>query len=406
MAPPLEVRPFRIEVPQEAVEDLRARLAAARPLPEALVDVAPWEDGTDPAYLQELLAYWRDEYDWRRWEATLNALPQFSAAVSVGGLGADGRTSDTIQLHYVHVRSERADAVPLLLLHGWPGSFFEFYKLIPLLMRDGAFHIVAPSLPGYGFSSAPTKRGFGATAIARAVDALMAGLGYGRYIAQGGSWGGIICRALSINHPSSCRGIHLNMCIARPRMTNPWHRLQLANVAYVPWLPLALSAADIKKVQEKNHFLAFETGYQGPQTTKPQTLAYALNDSPAGLAAWISWSDCGGRVESAFTRDEVLTNICIYWFGGRMASNLRLYKETAPQELNRLYNVYCSTPTGVALFPKELLRPPRSWAEASYNIVQWAEPPRGGHWPALEAVDVLAGEIAAFGALARRKGWV
>lgn len=316
MPPPLEVRPFRIEVPQEALDDLKARLAAARPLPEALVDVDPWADGTDPAYLQELLAYWRDEYDWRRWEATLNALPQFKAAVSVGGVGADGSASDTVQLHFVHVRSERADAVPLLLLHGWPGSFFEFYKLIPLLMRDGAFHIVAPSLPGYGFSSAPTKRGYGATAIARAVDALMAGLGYPRYVAQGGDWGAIVCRALAVNHQSSCRAIHVNMCVARPRMTNPWHLLQLANAALAPWLPLALSSHEIKSLQDMKHFQAAETGYQKIQGTKPQTLAYALNDSPVGLAAWILEKF---RVSGAF--------LCSRDFAGdRLPSSLSTYR--------------------------------------------------------------------------------
>ncbi|KAF8056825.1 epoxide hydrolase [Scenedesmus sp. PABB004] len=393
-----EPRPFTIAVPDEELLFLASRLESAR-FPDQLEGIAPWEDGTDLHYFKGFVEHWRTRYDWRAWEARLNALPQFTAAVR----GVD--------LHFVHQRSPRPDATPLLLLHGWPGSYFEFIKLIPLL--GDAFHIVAPSLPGYGWSSAPKQRGFGSTAIAATVDSLMARLGYARYIAQGGDWGAIICRALAKYHQTSCAAVHLNMVVASPRLTSPRHLLQLANVAVAPGLPIFLSAGELAGLKELGHFREAESAYQKIQGTKPQTLAYALQDSPVGLAAWIlekfrTWSDCGGDPDAALSKDEMLTNICIYWFGGRIASSMRLYKETLSNkaELGALFGGYTPTPTGAAIFPRELVKPPRSWAQAAYNIQAWTEMPRGGHFAALEQPELLAREVLAFGQLAASKGWL
>ncbi|KAI8469153.1 MAG: putative hydrolase [Monoraphidium minutum] len=392
--------PFRVSVPDAELQYLKERLGSTR-FPDILSDIRPWEDGTDLEYFKEFVEYWRKGYDWRAWEARLNAFDQFTLEVQ------------GIQMHFVHERSPEPDAVPLLLLHGWPGSYFEFYKLIPMLQEGGRFHIVAPSLPGYGFSSAPTKRGCGATAIAGIMDELMGALGYDKYIAQGGDWGGIICRALAKSHAPRCAAVHVNMCVATPSFTSPWHIVQIANIALAPSLPLALTADEMKGVQDMRAFQKRETAYQKIQGTKPQTLAYALQDSPAGLAAWIlekfqTWSDCHGNPESALSKDEMLTNIGIYWFGGRIASSMRLYKETIANrtEMGAMLSGYSPTPVGVAVFPKELFRPPRSWVGKIYNLQQWSVMDRGGHFAALEQPRLLADDILKFVRLAKDKAWV
>eukprot|EP00882_Tetradesmus_deserticola_P002705 GHRQ01002876.1.p1 GENE.GHRQ01002876.1~~GHRQ01002876.1.p1 ORF type:complete len:360 (+),score=146.10 GHRQ01002876.1:93-1082(+) len=322
-------------------------------------------------------------------------------------------TISGIQLHFVWERSDNSHAIPLLLLHGWPGSYFEFYKLIPMLKATGRYHIVAPSLPGYGWSSAATERGMGVTAIAGIMDSLMSQLGYRRYLAQGGDWGAIISRALGLYHPDSCAGIHLNMCLARPCMTNPWHLAQVLNVWLAPSLPLTISVEEVQGVQAMRHFERDESGYQNIQGTKPQTLAYALTDSPVGLAAWLlekarTWSDCGGTPDNALSKDEILTNIAIYWFSGRIASSMRLYKETLGNkaEMQALLGPYCKTPTGVAIFPRELYRPPKAWAKSIYNVQLWSHMPQGGHFAAWEQPQLLAQEIHKFADLAAAKGWL
>jgi pimeloyl-ACP methyl ester carboxylesterase len=396
----VDVKPFLVAVSAEEQQFLKARLHTAR-FPDTLDNIAPWEDGTDLTYFEAFVQYWLNEYDWPKWEAKLNSLQQFTATVS------------GINVHFVHERSNKPDAVPLLLMHGWPGSYFEFHKLIPILKADGRFHIVAPSLPGYGFSSPAKERGCGVTAIASCMDSLMATLGYNHYIAQGGDWGAIICRALAKYHSSTCAAIHINMCLARPSLSNPFHLLQLANVALFPRLPLFLNASEIQNCQEMYRFEQFETGYQKIQGTKPQTLAYALQDSPTGLAAWIlekfkTWSDCGQVPDNVLTKDELLTNICIYWFGGRIASSMRLYKETLSNttELNSLITGYCNTPTGVALFPKELYRPPKSWAAAAYNLQHWTVMQQGGHFAAFEQPELLANDLFKFTDLAVSRKWL
>ncbi|WIA41290.1 hypothetical protein OEZ86_004893 [Tetradesmus obliquus] len=395
-----DVRPFRVSVPESELKYLRQRLDTAR-YPDILTNIAPWEDGTDLDYFKTFIDYWRLSYDWRKWEAVLNSSAQFTATIR------------GIQLHFVWEQSERKDAIPLLLLHGWPGSYFEFHKLIPMLKATGRYHIVAPSLPGYGWSSAASERGMGVTAIAGIMDSLMSQLGYRRYLAQGGDWGAIICRALGVYHSGSCAGIHINMCVAPPKLTNPWHLAQVANAWLAPRLPLTMSEAELQGVTAMQHFMRDETGYQKIQGTKPQTLAYALTDSPVGLAAWIlekvrTWSDCGGVPDNALSKDEVLTNICVYWFSGRIASSMRLYKESLRNklEMQKLLGPYCSTPTGVAIFPGELHRPPQSWAKSVYNIQLWSQMPQGGHFAAWEQPALLAGEIAKFADLAEAKGWL
>eukprot|EP00878_Enallax_costatus_P000126 GHUV01000166.1.p1 GENE.GHUV01000166.1~~GHUV01000166.1.p1 ORF type:complete len:398 (+),score=108.50 GHUV01000166.1:2289-3482(+) len=395
-----DVKPFRVAVSAEEQQFLKDRLRTAR-FPDTLSNIAPWEDGTDLTYFKEFVQYWLRAYDWPRWEAKLNSLQQYTATVN------------GINVHFVHERSNKPNAIPLLLMHGWPGSYFEFYKLIPLLKADGRFHIVAPSLPGYGFSSAPEERGYGVTAIATCMDSLMATLGYSRYIAQGGDWGAIICRALAKHHTATCAAIHINMCVARPSFMNPRHLLQLANVALLPQLPVFLNSFEMRCCQDIHRFQKHETGYQKIQGTKPQTLAYALHDSPVGLAAWIlekfrTWSDCGQVPDNALSKDELLTNICIYWFGGRIASSMRLYKETLSNtiELKHLLSGYSSTPTGVAIFPKEMYRCPRSWAASLYNVQQWSVMHQGGHFAAFEQPQLLANDLFKFADLAVSKRWL
>eukprot|EP00879_Flechtneria_rotunda_P002300 GHRR01002493.1.p1 GENE.GHRR01002493.1~~GHRR01002493.1.p1 ORF type:complete len:398 (+),score=95.95 GHRR01002493.1:154-1347(+) len=394
------IKPFTLHVGDDEIAYLQQRLSTAR-YPDILDNIAPWEDGTDLAYFKDFVHYWQTSYDWQKWEAKLNSFQQFTTTVH------------GINLHFVHERSSEPNAIPLLLLHGWPGSYFEFYRLIPLLQQDGRFHIVAPSLPGYGFSSAPQSRGFGVTAMAACMDALMATLGYSRYMAQGGDWGAVICRALARHHSSTCAAIHITMCMARPSFTNPLHLLQVANAALLPQFPLFLNSQELQRVKEMSYFQRDETGYQKIQATKPQTLAYALQDSPTGLGAWIlekfrTWTDCDGTPDNALSKDEILTNICIYWFGGRIASSMRLYKETLSNqvELKSLFGGYASSPTAVALFPKELYKPPMAWAKSTYNVVQWTEMPQGGHFAALEQPELLAEDVTKFADLVTSSGWL
>ncbi|KAK9833283.1 hypothetical protein WJX81_002954 [Elliptochloris bilobata] len=391
--------PFTIDIPEAALQDLRERLLKSR-LPEPLEDVG-WSYGTEYEYLKELAHYWATSFDWRKQEAYLNSFPQFKLLVN------------GIDLHFVHLRSAEPNAIPLILSHGWPGTFFEFHKMFEALAApkptvDGskpqAFHVVAPSLPGYGFSSAPRRPGFGVGKIAETFDALMSALGYQTYVAQGGDWGSAITSTLARKYPERCRAIHINLVFAGPCWSNPLHLLQMANM--LPGLrrfPVFLSRDEMKAVDDGAHFQEHETGYSKIQGTKPQTLGYALNDSPAGLLAWIvekfhTWADTRGEgVESAFVRDEVLTNVAIYWLTGSITSSTRLYHEAMHSgEVRRISASYCKVPTGVAVFPKEIFRAPRSWASAVYNIQQWSVFPRGGHFAALEAPAELTADVRKF----------
>jgi pimeloyl-ACP methyl ester carboxylesterase len=374
------IEPFRVSVPDAVLDDLRERLGRTR-LPDLIEDPA-WSYGTERAYLAELCAYWRDKFDWRAQEERLNRMPQFTTAI------------DGLRLHFVHARSKHENAFPLVLTHGWPGSFAEFAKVVGPLTdptahggsADDAFHVVCPSMPGYGFSQAPHAPGFDVHAVAETVAKLMARLGYARYGAQGGDWGAFVTTWLGLLDAEHCAGIHLNMIFALPPAGGDPTE--------------GLSDAEKARVAGAQQFQNEETGYQAIQGTKPHTLGYALNDSPAGLAAWIvekfrSWSDCDGEVERSFTRDELLTNITIYWVTQSITSSVRLYCE------NRRSGRYgigqrVEVPTGCAIFPKEIYTAPRRWAEARYEIRRWTEMPRGGHFAALEEPELLSDDVRAF----------
>jgi len=372
--------PFAIHVPDDRLADLHARLERVR-WPDEAPD-GGWQYGSDLTYMKALVAYWREQYDWRAHEARLNRFPQFVAPVN------------RIDLHFIHEKGVGPKPLPLLLSHGWPGSIVEFERLIPMLTdparfggdaRD-AFTVVAPSLPGYGFSFAPGQARFGITEIADAWAQLMTDvLGYRRFAAQGGDWGGFITSRLGAAYPERLAGIHVNLLslrrdLPRPDKPTPEERAYLDDLG---------------------KWLREETGYQWIQGTKPQTLAYGLTDSPAGLAAWIvekfrTWSDCGGDVERSFSKDELLTNVMLYWVTGAIGSSFWPYyaRYHAPWPIADGQRI--EVPTAYADFPKEIIRPPRSWAERVYNVKRWTVMPSGGHFAALEEPRLLAEDIRAF----------
>jgi len=376
-----ERRPFRLTVPDEAVADLRARLERTRWPDEP--PLAPWSTGTSLAYMKDLARHWASGFDWRAWEAKLNSFRQFT--VPLHG----------IQLHYLHEEGRGPQPMPLLLSHGWPGSVFEFHKLIPMLAdpaRFGAdpadsFTVVAPSLPGYGLSFAPGQKRFSVEDIAEGFASLMTDvLGHARFGAQGGDWGGFISSVLGHRHPARMIGIHLNLLAVRrdPKM--------IAN-------PTAEEKSFLAELAE---WLKEETGYQAIQGTKPQTLAFALTDSPAGLAAWIvekfrSWTDCAGHPENAVGRDEMLANISLYWFTGAIGSSFWPYHARLHGPWPIPAGETVRVPTGYAAFPKEIVRPPRSLAEKTYtDIRRWSVMEKGGHFAALEQPAALAAEVERF----------
>ncbi len=372
--------PFTIRIEEEVLADLRERLSRTRWPGE--IPGSGWDYGTNQAYLKELVEYWRTRYDWRAQEKAINELHHYRATVE--GLG----------IHFIHEKGKGPSPLPLLILHGWPGSFYEFMKVIRPLTDPAssggdpadAFDVVIPSLPGYGFSDPPKERGLNIQRMADLLARLMTEvLGYSRYGAQGGDWGAMIASRLGFAYPQSLLGIHLNMVGVAPHPENRKN----------------LSAAEQRWLKEAEGWRQEETGYQWIQGTKPQTLAYALNDSPAGLAGWIvekfrSWSDCGGDVERRYTKDELLTNVTIYWVTGTINSACRLYHEARHHPWRLGKDERISVPTGVASFPKELIRPPREWAERVYNIAHWTEMPRGGHFAAMEEPELLVQDIRAF----------
>ncbi len=367
------IRPFTLAVPQSQLDDLNARLALTRwPEKETVGD---WSQGVPLAALQDLAAYWRSGYDWRRCEARLNALGQFITEI------------DGLDIHFLHVRSPHAGARPLVMTHGWPGSVIEFMGVIEALTdpvahggrAEDAFDLVIPSLPGFGFSGKPSATGWGVEKIARAWGTLMARLGYTRWFAQGGDWGSIVTSAIAAQNVAGCAGIHLNMPLARP-------------------LPEDLAAptpAEAKALLALKHYQDWDSGYSTQQRTRPQTVGYGLVDSPVGLAGWIyekmwAWTDNAGTPESALGRDAMLDNIMLYWLTASGASSARLYWESfagfAAQEI--------TLPVAVSAFAKEILPTPRKWAERSYrNIVHWSDMDKGGHFAAWEQPDAFVHEL-------------
>ncbi|MFN5244259.1 MAG: epoxide hydrolase family protein [Novosphingobium sp.] len=366
------IRPFIVDVPQSELDDLKARIDLTRwPEKEPVND---WSQGTPLAVLQDLIAYWRNDYDWRRCEARLNALGQFMTEI------------DGVDIHFLHVRSPRADAMPVVMTHGWPGSVIEFMGVIEQLTNPAdpaapAFHLVLPSLPGYGFSGKPSVTGWGVEKIGRAWGELMARLGYAKWFAQGGDWGSVVTTAIGVQQVAGCIGIHLNMPIARPTEED------LANP----------TPAELKALGALKHYQDWDSGYSKQQSTRPQTVGYGLVDSPAGLAGWIlekiwAWTDNQGSPWDALSRDQVLDNIMLYWLPRNGASSARLYWESfgsfAAQEIN--------IPVAASAFPREVLPTPRKWAERNYRkLVHWGEMERGGHFAAWEQPDDFVRELCA-----------
>lgn len=371
------IEPFHIDIPQSALDDLQLRLGLTR-LPDAIPG-SGWDYGIDMDYLRDLLGYWRTGYDWRAAEARLNALDHFRTRI-------DGHL-----VHFIHARSPHADATPVLMVHGWPGSIVEFLGVVERLTTPEKFggrpqdavHLVMPSLPGYGFSEAPRERGWGPGRMGAVFAQLMARLGYDRYGVQGGDWGAIIVAEMALADTGHIIGLHTNMPVAAR-----------------PPGELDLTPAEQVDVAEAKAFAENGRGYAIQQGTKPQTLGVALNDSPAGLCAWIvekfhGWTDRGGGQAPAIDRDLMLTNVMIYWLTGTATSSARLYYERT-QAGAALEKDWIGIPTGVARFPRELRRPPRAWVERHFNVVRWTEMAHGGHFGALEQPVAFADDVLAF----------
>lgn len=370
------IEPYTIQVDDRVLTDVRRRLVATRWPDEVGND--RWEAGTNLAYLRELIDYWASAFDWRAQERILNQLPHFRT--SIDGMG----------IHFVHVRGHAPNPYPLVLTHGWPSTFFEFTRLISRLTdpsahggdeRD-AFDVVVPSIPGYGFSDRPTRVGVPQRVPEMWVE-LMGRLGYDRFGAHGGDIGGGVTARLGMYHADRVDAIHVTNVYAVIREGDS-----------------APSDAERHYLEEESRWDEEEGGYQVIQRTRPQTLAYGLNDSPVGLAAWIveklrAWSDCGGEVESVFSKDALLTNITIYWATQTINSSFRPYFESSHHPSARPWRPI-EVPCGIALFPNDLGRPPREFAERYYNVQQWTPMPRGGHFPAFEQPELLAEDLRRF----------
>lgn len=381
------MRPFRIEVPQADIDDLRRRIAATRWPDE--VPGAGWERGVPVAYLKDLAEYWRTAFDWELAEKQLNRFPQFITEI------------DGTDVHFLHVRSAEPAATPLILTHGWPGSVAEFLEVIGPLTDPAAhggdaadaFHVVIPSIPGYGFSGSTGQAGWDVARVARAWAALMERLGYDRYIAQGGDWGKVISLQLGLTAPEHVIGVHVNMLVTFPPPDSPEAVTEL-------------SEADRARLEHAAWFAQDGLGWQKIQSTRPQTLAYALTDSPVGQLAWIAekfkeWTDAPNVPEDAVDRDRLLTIVTIYWLTATAGSSAQLYYETTHLDADFVRTWGgpwpLTMPVGVAVFPADATRPIRAFAERALpTLSRWTEFDRGGHFAALEQPELLVGDIRAF----------
>ena len=364
-----EIHPFEVRIPDEALADLHARLKATRWIDD--IFVGDWRFGAPLPFVRSLCDYWLHAFDWRALEARINSQPNIKTEI------------DGITVHSVNRRSTKPDAVPLILIHGWPGSFLEFQDLWEQLAEppsgEPAFHVVTPSLPGYGFSS--TKPGMTPQRIAAVFAALMERLGYARYLIQGGDWGSLIGTEMARQFPDRVIGLHLNLVNGSPPPDKDRMALSPEEQSWI---------VDFGSWTMYPHFVL--------QTQKPASLAHALNDSPAGLAAWIGekihdWADQGDSAKSAISQEQLLANIALYWFTGTAGSSARLYYEMLHDPPTERY---VSVPTAGAIFPKEVAKIPRKWAEQHYNIQQWSVYARGGHFPAMECPDILIRDIRRF----------
>jgi len=376
----MSVNPFSIQIKQEVLDDLNYRLDHYR-WPDQIKD-AGWERGTDIDYLRSLVSYWRNKYDWRKEESELNRLSQFHCDV------------DGIDIHFVHERGKGPNPMPIILTHGWPDSFIRYKKIIPMLTDPASyggdakdsFDVIVPSVPGFGFSGHPDHSGVNNNRISELWAKLMTEkLGYSKFAAGGGDVGSGVTRYLALNHPDLLFGIHLtDIGILRNLLTAQDQT--------------GLSEEELLYKKTAQDWLAQEAGYISIQSTKPQTLAYSLSDSPVGLAAWIiekfrAWSDCKGDLRQAFSEDELLTNIMIYWVTNTAGSSTHLYYENT-HSLPPIGHI--DVPSGIALFQADILKPPKKWAEQNLNITRWTELPHGGHFTAMEEPELLAEDIRSF----------
>ncbi len=375
MSTAIHAAPIAIDASQ--IEDLQRRLDGVRwPTRETTAD---WSQGIPLGYVQELCEYWRHRYDWRRWEQKLNSFaPQKTV---IDGLG----------IHFLHVRSPHADAIPMVMTHGWPGSVVEFHKVIEPLTNptafggkaEDAFHVVCPALPGHGFSDKPTQPGWGLERIAPAWNVLMQRLGYDRYVAQGGDWGSAVTHHLALNYSQHCYAAHVNMAIAAPD----------------PETMNDLTDMEKSAIAGLEFYQTFDSGYSKQQCTRPQTLAYGLADSPVGQLAWIvekfwAWTDCGEgsekHPEKALSKDEMLDNVMMYWLTNAGGSAAQLYWESFTNQKR----LPITTPMGVSIFPREIFRASRRWAEKRYlNLIHYNEVERGGHFAAFEQPQLFVNEV-------------
>lgn len=369
--------PFTIEIPQAQLDDLRQRLALTR-WPEAET-VDDWNQGVPLAYAKELASYWASDYDWRKFEDKLNSWPNFKTEI------------DGIDIHFIHRRSPHENAMPMIISHGWPGSVAEFHKVIDALAdptahggkAEDAFHIVAPSLPGYGFSGKPTKPGTSVNKIGEMWGQLMATLGYDRYVAQGGDWGSMITQSMGQTQTEHCAGIHINMPIVAPD----------------PDTMDDLTEIEQSALEGVSFYSDWDSGYSKQQATRPQTLAYGLADSPVGQMAWVvekfyAWTDCenssGKHPENVLSKDELLDNVMMYWLNNTSASSARLYWES----FNQVNLDPIDMPVACSIFPKEIFRSSRRWAEKRFsNIIHWNDMKSGGHFAAFEQPEVFIQEL-------------
>ena len=381
----MSIQSFKIAIPQATLDDLRARLANTRWPDE--VEGAGWDYGTNLQYMKELTDYWQHTYNWRKQEAELNSFAQFKAEV------------DGVGIHFIHIRGKGPNPTPLLLIHGWPDSFYRFHKIIPLLTDpesaggnpEDSFDVIVPSLPGFGFSDRPHfPGGLKSLRSAELLSKLMTEvLGYKRYAVGGGDIGSRVTRLLALAHPEQVLGIHLTDIGFPPE------------IAFPPDVPNP-SPAEGRFLGSVGMWFFQEGAYAALQTTKPQTISYALSDSPVGLAGWFvekfhAWSDCDGEIEKSYTKDELLTNLMIYWATGTISSSARLYHEDGLQSAPQLsVGQSIEVPAGVALFPKDLTYPPRELGERFLRVARWTEMPRGGHFAALEVPELLVGDLRAF----------
>ena len=382
----MDIQPFKVRVPEETLKDLEDRLTRTRWPDE--IPGSGWDYGANLDYVKELVEYWRTKFDWRAQEQLINSFPNYRATV------------DGFGIHFIQERGKGPNPLPIVVTHGWPGSIFEMYKIIPLLSDPAShggdpadsFDVIVPSAPGYGFSDRPAKTGMNLMGIADLWGKLMTeGLNYDRFGAHGGDWGAFVTARLGFSYPQNVVGVHVTAVGSRGVGVSPY---------------LGPGSREISEAEEA-HFGQWESwgrnegGYAHEQATKPQTLSYGLNDSPTGLCTWIvekfrTWSDCNGDVESVYTKDELLTNVMIYWVTQTIGSSTRLYYENNVNPWYLAQGERVEVPTAIAIYPKEIGRPPREWAERSFNVQRWTPMPRGGHFAALETPDLLVNDLREF----------